>query len=110
MSCETCNTRGTFMEPCPMCLPPPPKLERQLTESKWEDAEVAMRNQPNKKELLVSQMGIHVFKLVRKGDLVIRVYGNEFCLHCAKPDIRYPELENVYSARGFLCGKCATSK
>jgi hypothetical protein len=110
MACELCPTRGNFMEPCPTCLPPPLKLERQLTESKWEYGEETMKQDIQRKELLVAQSGHHIYKVVRQGDSLIRVYGNESCSDCRRNDIRYPKFESLYRVCGFLCGKCATSK
>lgn len=93
-----------------MCLPPPPKLERQLTESKWEDAEETMKKDPSRKEMVVSRSGHHTYKVVREGNSILRLYGNEWCLQCSRYDVRYPQYVKVYSVCGFLCGKCASSK
>lgn len=100
----TCKYAQTILQ-----LPPPPKLERQLTESKWESAEDYLKEHPEKTEVLAAQSRNHIYKVVRRGDVLVRVHNDEVCVFCGRSDIRYPEHQGLYHAHGFMCGKCISS-
>lgn len=86
-------------------LPLPPKLERQLTESKWEYGERCLQNNCGQREITVGQCPGHIYKVVRRGEEILRVHGDEVCA-CGRVDIRYPEHANIYAAGTFVCAKC----
>lgn len=88
-----------------LTLPPPPKLERQLTESKWEYGEESLRDKQEDGEVLVGQSPGHIFKVLRRGKDILRVHGDEVCA-CGRVDIRYPEYAHIYKAGVFACAKC----
>lgn len=90
-------------------LPLPPKLERQLTESKWESAEEHMQQHPEKTETFVARIHHHIYKVLRRGDSLLRIHGDEACVACGHSDIRYPEHHAIYKTRGFMCAKCISS-
>lgn len=89
-----------------MKLPPPLKLERQLTGGKWESGEEHLVQHPEQTEALVAESGPHVYKVLRRDDKFLRVHGDELCTVCGRNDIRYPE--HAYT-NGFRCGKCISS-
>lgn len=85
-------------------LPVPPKLERQLTESKWEDGELALQTRPERTEMTVGLAQGHIYKVVRSNGKILRIHGDETCVRCGRLDIRYPD--RVYDGDIFVCGKC----
>lgn len=91
-------------------VPPPPKLERQITEFKWEMAEEYMLHHPELTEYTVYQIRDTIYKIIRRGGYLIRKQSSEHCVQCGTVDIRYPEHREVYDTRGFVCGKCLSSQ
>lgn len=134
--CPRCGNPGTFashqergFETCPGCnekfctdcnfgyrydcrcvpqreTPPPIRLERQITEYKWEMAEEFMRQNPDLTEHTVYQIRDTIYKVIRRNGYLIRKQSSEHCLRCGTVDIRYPEDRTVYDMIGFICKKC----
>lgn len=90
-------------------MPPSPPLKRSLAEWRWYEAEEEMLKDHSIQEIRVYMGRDYIFKLVRRDGRLWRVYGDEFCRHCQKVDIRYPEHELLYETHGFHCGECAKS-
>jgi len=60
------------------CPPPPPKLERQITEGKWEDAEAYMKEHPESRVVEVATIGVHIYLLVRtKKGRILRIHTTD---------------------------------
>jgi len=57
-----------------MELSTPPKLKRQLTTAKWEDAEEEMRNNPALHVIKVSELPGHTYWLIRHNGELVRVH------------------------------------
>jgi hypothetical protein len=87
-------------------MPPPPRLERQLTEYKWEIAEDFMRQNPELREHTIYRTQTDLYKVIRRNGYLIRKHGTECCGRCGNVDIRYPEHRMVYDMVGFICKKC----
>jgi hypothetical protein len=87
-------------------MPPPPRLERQITEYKWEMAEEFMRKTPLLKEHTVYETRNDIYKVIRRNGYLVRKHGTEWCGTCGEIDIRYPEYRKTYDTDGFFCAKC----
>lgn len=62
------------------CPPPPPapRLERQITEGKWEDAEAYMNAHPECQVFEVAKLGIHLYLMVRtKKGRLLRIHATD---------------------------------
>lgn len=93
---------------CPMAtLPPPTKLERQLSPSKWENAENFLREHPEIKEIVVQVIpGEHLYKIIRRpNDFMVRAHYDRACLKCGEMFLHVDE-----EPRFFVCPDCLKKK
>lgn len=55
--------------------PPSKKLERQITNNKWEEAEEEMKSNLNVAGITVLEIpGRHIYRLVRRGNRLVRLH------------------------------------
>lgn len=112
--CNTCETNVCSKclhgcrYTCPLAtLPPPTKLERQLSNFKWENAENFMREHPEIQEMTVQLIpGEHLYKIVReKNNVTIRLHCDRFCAKCGEFF-----LHTEKEPRLFVCPDCLKKK
>lgn len=73
MPCPTCVDRPSIMEPCPHCSVRP-KLERQLTLYKWEDAEQYLDENKRIRSITINITGKHRYTVIRTKDGFARIH------------------------------------
>jgi hypothetical protein len=78
---STSNDRPVFLEPMPtspilreVSLTTPPKLKRQLSTAKWDDAEEEMRNNPDLHVIRISHSPRNTYWLIRYNGECVRVH------------------------------------
>lgn len=69
---------------CPVAIPQPVPLERQINMLKWECAEDYLRNNPDKQEVIVQYIPYdHLYKIVRdESGFLVRLHYDRVCSSC----------------------------
>jgi hypothetical protein len=88
---------------CPVAVPPPLELERQINTVKWESAEEHLRNHPELDEVVVQFVPYeHLYVVVRtKSGRLVRRHYDRLCTSCDMLFVHIPGAE-----KHFVCTEC----